>query len=590
MKLRLRLTITLGLAALVPISVAAIVTRQVIASTRGEEYADEREALGETMRKAIKRHEVWVATSVETLAKEDHPYVGKMSNLKGKGQRPTSVEFAEVLGQSVSLMQMLALDVLLVVERDGGRDIVLASPHLEADQGGVDLIDVRNRARSSKGAAYYTMFDLPREDKKGTQPALVTVAARFSLERGPIETDYTLAVLAGRKITRDLVDTVYQEGRVDARVVRTDGKVLIPPKGKDWAELTADDPISIDLMGPDRKTPFARLEVAVSRGELDQALNRLTWTSAGLALAAFGVTVLIGLFVARRTARDLDALVEGSLAASRGDLDHRVPVRSKDEIGAVANAFNFMMEDLRVSKERLVIAERIAAWQEIARRLAHEIKNPLTPIQMAMDTLRKTHKKKHPSFDEILEESTTTVLEEADRLKRIVAEFSDFARMPKPEFQRIDLNEVIRSAVKLYQGAGESIELKLGVIPQLDADKNQINQVILNLVENARDAISKREDGHIVISTRLGEAGDRALFVIEDNGPGVPSDLKDRVFAPYFTTKHAKGGTGLGLAIVHRIVNDHGGRIVISDAPGGGARFAIELPLRNGTALLVSRI
>jgi len=114
--------------------------------------------------------------------------------------------------------------------------------------------------------------------------------------------------------------------------------------------------------------------------------------------------------------------------------------------------------------------------------------------------------------------------------------------------------------------------------------------VVLNLVENARDAIGQRGDGHITVSTRLGEAGDRAMLIVEDNGPGVPSELKDKVFAPYFTTKHAKGGTGLGLAIVHRIVSDHGGRIAVTDAPGGGARFAIELPLRNGTALLTSRI
>jgi nitrogen fixation/metabolism regulation signal transduction histidine kinase len=250
-----------------------------------------------------------------------------------------------------------------------------------------------------------------------------------------------------------------------------------------------------------------------------------------------------------------------------------------------------MMEDLKVSKERLVIAERIAAWQEIARRLAHEIKNPLTPIQMAMDTLRKTWKKQHPSFDEILEESTTTVLQEADRLKHIVTEFSDFARMPKPELSRVDLNEIIRSALALYQGGAVRVDTTLRPgLPQLDADKNQLNQVLLNLVENARDAIGSRDGGRIWVTTKLGEAQDRIVLVVEDNGPGVPPDLKDKVFAPYFTTKHSKGGTGLGLAIVHRIVSDHGGRIAISDRSGGGARFVIELPLRHGSALLASRI
>jgi two-component system, NtrC family, nitrogen regulation sensor histidine kinase NtrY len=394
--------------------------------------------------------------------------------------------------------------------------------------------------------------------------------------------------MAGRRFKTDLFESVVREGRVDARIVGLKGDILVAPRGKDWAALTADAPIQVALPGPGG-TPFATVEVAISDGDLDAVLRKLTYTSAGLALAALGAVVLIGLLVARRTARDLESLVEGSLAAARGDLDHRVPVRSKDEVGAVANAFNFMMEDLKTSKDRLVIAERIAAWQEIARRLAHEIKNPLTPIQMAMDTLRKTWKKKHPSFDEILEESTTTVLQEAERLKQIVTEFSDFARMPKPEFQRVDLNEVVRSAMTLYQGAAP-IETRLGTMPQLDADKNQLNQVVLNLVENARDAIGTRAVGKITVTTKLGEAGDRAMLVVEDNGPGVPTELKDKVFAPYFTTKHAKGGTGLGLAIVHRIVSDHGGRITVADMPGGGARFAIELPLRNGTALLVSRI
>jgi nitrogen fixation/metabolism regulation signal transduction histidine kinase len=299
---------------------------------------------------------------------------------------------------------------------------------------------------------------------------------------------------------------------------------------------------------------------------------------------------MLGILVARRMTRDLEKLAEGAQAAARGDLEHRVPVSSNDEVGAVASAFNLMMEDLRNAKDRLVIAERIAAWQDIARRLAHEIKNPLTPIQMSMDTLRKTWKKKHPSFDEILDESTQTVLEEARRLGRIVSEFSDFARMPKPELAAVDLNDVVASALALYQGAAP-VERRLAEsLPPLEADKDQLAQVLLNLVENARDAITGREGGTITITTKLGDAADRVELAVEDNGPGVPADLKDRVFAPYFTTKQGKGGTGLGLAIVHRIVSDHGGRITVADAPGSGARFAVELPLVQGAPLLASRL
>jgi signal transduction histidine kinase len=163
--------------------------------------------------------------------------------------------------------------------------------------------------------------------------------------------------------------------------------------------------------------------------------------------------------------------------------------------------------------------------------------------------------------------------------------------MPKPEFARVDLNDIVRSALALYKDATPAVESRLDPqLPQLDADKGQLSQVLLNLVENARDALGAREGGRIVVTTRRGDTPDRLTLTVEDNGPGVPSELKDKVFAPYFTTKNAKGGTGLGLAIVHRIVNDHGGRITISDAAGGGARFAIELPLRNGTALLASRM
>jgi len=588
MKLRGRFTLTLALAALVPISVAAVVTRQVIASTARQDYRDQRKTSELAVVGVIERHLKQVDEAVKSLARDDHPYVAGM--LRDHIKNKLTEKLNSVREQAVPWKNGLSLDVLTIVDDTRPTNIVLVSAHLRSANNEQDSANIRKRAIDTKGSPYFAIetVQLPLEvrrppNSKDIETVLVAEAARLSTD-GP----YSFGVLAGRKFDADLLSSVVREGRVDVRVVDGTGKVLVPPRGKDWDELVVDPPSTIQLPGVGGAT-FATVEIAVSDGDLDAVLRKLTYTSAGLALAALGAVVLIGLLVARRTARDLESLAEGSLAAARGDLDHRVPVRSKDEVGAVANAFNFMMEDLRTSKERLVIAERIAAWQEIARRLAHEIKNPLTPIQMSMDTLRKTWRLKHPSFDEILEESTTTVLQEADRLKHIVSEFSDFARMPKPEFQRVDLNEVVRSAMTLYQGAAP-VETKLATIPQLDADKNQINQVVLNLVENARDAIGQRADGRIVVSTRLGDAGDRALLIVDDNGPGVPLELKDKVFAPYFTTKHNKGGTGLGLAIVHRIVSDHGGRITVTDSPGGGARFSIELPLRNGTALLVSRI
>ncbi|HEY6176819.1 MAG TPA: ATP-binding protein [Kofleriaceae bacterium] len=584
MKLRGRFTLALALAALAPIGVAAVVTRQVIAESALDDYRARRQSARNRLDFELAQLAKQVKQVAATLADRSDALIGQLLlDLAKSPSHGLDYDRRRTLEErSQARMLDASLDVLTITDAS---DRVLSAPHARGKIGESHHIEIHERAEATRGEPYFVREDVTTETRGKTESrsVLVLEAARIAQEGGE-----QVSFVAGRVIDNQLLVGVRDE-RTDARVVAASGELLVPPVNRSWAQLSQDAPMQVVLRGVGG-APVATIEIAVSDGDMARVLRNVTLTSAALAVFALIGVVAIGLLVARRTARDLDQLVAGSLAASRGDLDHRVPVRSEDEIGAVAAAFNFMMEDLRTSKERLVIAERIAAWQEIARRLAHEIKNPLTPIQMAMDTLRKTWKKQHPSFGEILEESTTTVMEEADRLKHIVTEFSGFARMPKPEFQRLDLNELVRSALALYQGAAP-VGIRLAErLPQIDADKNQLNQVVLNLVENARDAIGSRSEGRITVSTRLGEASDRVMLIVEDNGPGIPLDLKDKVFAPYFTTKHTKGGTGLGLAIVHRIVSDHGGRIALADAPGGGARFAIELPLRNGTALLTSRI
>lgn len=580
MKLRGRFILTLALAALVPIAVAAVVTREVVARGLRDDYVDDRRNVEQSLQRELQRLSIQVEEAAKSLATPSNWMVGGLlRELATRGN--VDAEYQRLLReQGRSVMRGLGLDVLTVT---GAYDEVFVSPHFRAATGEADP-SVSALLKASKGAPVFS------RDKVMSQAEVEQVlVAKVVL--GVSDGGYSLIVAAGRRLKDDLLAAVRREGRVDARVVAPDGSVLLPGTTA-WQALAGEPPVRVALKDA-AGNPVAFVEAVISDGDLDQVLFNVTLVSAVLAVLALGVVVLIGFLVARSLARDLDQLVQGSLAASRGDLDHRVPVRAKDEVGEVAAAFNFMMEDLRVSKDRLVIAERIAAWQDIARRLAHEIKNPLTPIQMSMDTLRKTWKKKHPSFDEILEESTSTVLEEVDRLKRIVTEFSDFARMPKPEFARVDVNDAISSSLALYQGAAP-LELRPNPgLPAIDADKRQLSQVLLNLVENARDAIAQRPDpegGKITVLTRVGEAGDRIELIVEDNGPGVPADRKDKVFSPYFTTKEHKGGTGLGLAIVHRIVSDHGGRISLANVLGGGARFTVELPLRNGTALLASRI
>jgi nitrogen fixation/metabolism regulation signal transduction histidine kinase len=212
---------------------------------------------------------------------------------------------------------------------------------------------------------------------------------------------------------------------------------------------------------------------------------------------------------------------------------------------------------------------------------------------MSVETLRKTWKKQHPSFEEIFDESTATVLEETARLKRIVSEFSEFARMPKPEVAPVDINDLVQSSLSLYEGAVDIDKQLASDLPQIEGDRDQLSQVLLNLLENARDALAHRvegpEGGAIRVETRMGTTTDRVQLYVDDNGPGIAEELVEKLFTPYFTTKHGKGGTGLGLAIVHRIVSDHGGRIYAGASPTGGARFVVELPLRQNGGLYTSR-
>ncbi|HEY0250206.1 MAG TPA: ATP-binding protein [Kofleriaceae bacterium] len=582
MKLRGRFTLTLALAALVPITLAAVIITRSYANKLHSEALSKREQAAAVVKREVDQLGKSVRDAATSLASPGHPFVGTiLIDLDNPEHQLAPKEARMISEQSPPTMKGLSLDILTVTGPD---DIVLVSPHYRAKVDDPNPVrDPRLRAEKTKGTPFWIRDGIWTGH---TVENVLVVESAQSATDGKT----AVSVVAGKRVTDDLLSLVRGSG-IDARIVLANNEVVLAPaNATQWAALAKDTVIKTPLPGPDG-APVAYVEVAISDGGIDHLLLNNILIAALLAFGALAVVVAVGSLVARRTARDLDQLVEGSIAAARGDLDHRVPVRDKDEIGAVANAFNFMMEDLKVSKEKLVIAERIAAWQDIARRLAHEIKNPLTPIQMAMDTLRKSYKKQHPEFAEILDESTTTVLEEADRLKHIVAEFSNFARMPKPDFQRVDLNEVVRSSLALYKDSTPVVEAKLDMsLSDLDADKGQLNQVLLNLVENGRDVLNGRPNGHILVTTRKGEGPDRLTLVVEDNGPGVPSELKDKVFAPYFTTKHAKGGTGLGLAIVHRIVSDHGGRIMISDAPGGGARFTIELPLRNGQALLASRI
>lgn len=226
---------------------------------------------------------------------------------------------------------------------------------------------------------------------------------------------------------------------------------------------------------------------------------------------------------------------------------------------------------------RLIAAQRSAAWGEVARRLAHEIKNPLTPIQLSAERLQFKLAGKLSNGDaDMLARGTQTIINQVQAMKRMVDDFRDYARMPAPEVAELDLNELIGEVLGLYESSSATIETRLAAdLPPILGDATQLRQIIHNLLRNAEDALEGRDGTRILIQTAA--VGRQASLTIADNGPGFPVELLPRIFEPYVTTKAR--GTGLGLPIVKKIVEEHLGTIEISNAPEGGARIDIRLPL-----------
>lgn len=225
----------------------------------------------------------------------------------------------------------------------------------------------------------------------------------------------------------------------------------------------------------------------------------------------------------------------------------------------------------------LIRAQKVAAWREVARRLAHEIKNPLTPIQLCAERLRRHFAGGPSSAKELVDECTTTIVGEVESLKGLVDEFSQFARMPAPRTVPTDLEQLITETLSLYNGifAGVRIEQRFGAgVPLVRLDVEQIRRVIINLVDNAVEAMDRK--GEIVVETQFDRPNGLARIVVADDGPGIPAAERDKLFLPYYSTK--RRGSGLGLAIVRRIIAEHGGNIEVADNNPHGTRFTIELP------------
>ena len=420
-------------------------------------------------------------------------------------------------------------------------------------------------------------------DDSSLEPVLQAVLDRYDAIRTirvTGENDREIARVARRPAAAELP----VRATVRERVVAARGRTL---------------KVEVEVVVPE--VYFERLQGA---GEVADVYSRLqrqsasvsdiyVWVFGAMAFLVIVVAFLIGAVVSRRVTRRVAVLAEASRKVGAGDLTVSVPTSATDEVTELTKAFNDMVRDLAESRTRIEYLQRISAWQEFARRLAHEIKNPLTPIQLAAQEMDETYDGGDAEYREKLQHARAIIEEEVATLRRLVGEFSSFAKLPSADLSPADLRELMQSiedsvpAMLEDVGDGTPAPVEVRVTHATEPIPVRMDPMMLkrgldNVLRNAIEAVNEAKPaGGGRVLARAYASGSSAFIEVRDNGPGIPEESWDRVFDPYFTSKTE--GTGLGLAIVKKVVLEHGGEVRLDRAPEGGARFTIDLPLRGSS-------
>ncbi len=371
---------------------------------------------------------------------------------------------------------------------------------------------------------------------------------------------------------------------------------------------TIDASVAFGVLGPASRPPEGRADasascvladgagvrvpvvVSRSQAELTRNLARIDRTIVFAGLAATGVALILAVLLARSLGRPIAELASEARKVASGTA-RPLRVRGPGEIVELASAFDTMLVDLETMRRRLGATSRIAAWREVARRVAHEIKNPLAPIRAAVETLRRLRARQDPEFDAYFDQATRIVLDEVHRISNIVTEFTRFARLAPPQPVETDLVELARQVIALHEANDSGAHLTLDVdtaargargVPLVRADPDQILRVLTNLVQNALYAVASKGIAGEVRLSIVAENASLVAVTVADNGPGLAPEIASRLFEPYATDK--PNGTGLGLAIAQRIAIEHDGELAYvhptGDQDGGrGAAFRLVLPV-----------
>jgi len=322
--------------------------------------------------------------------------------------------------------------------------------------------------------------------------------------------------------------------------------------------------------------PHALISGFVSTAASDGAVATLQWTAAILGLLGLALAIALALLWSSQISRPVERLAAFSDRIARGEWDQPLELDSVRELQALVASLERMRSDLRSQRDRLVVSERQAAWGQMARKVAHEVRNPLTPIAVSIADLKRSHDLGRPEFPQILDQAVRTIGEEVETLKRLLQEFADFGRLPVPVLAPCRVTDLFADLETLYAREIRAGRLAVARPPReivLSADAGQLRQALVNLVKNGLEALNG--DGRVTIAA---EATNGAVEIaVADTGPGLTEAQRAQLFVPGFTTKTK--GSGLGLTIVERIVNDHRGTIAVASAEGRGTTVRLRLPL-----------
>jgi two-component system nitrogen regulation sensor histidine kinase NtrY len=506
-----------------------------------------------------------------------------------------SRDFAPYVNDATALASAQGLDVLDLVASDS---TIVSSAEWPARFGYHHAWATSAAHRTDPSGAFLQAIELP------DQTALALVAVRAQTAGAG-----TLYIAGGRRLDRRFLQSLVLAPGMRVLLYQNlqpeiSGRQLVsaeedPPEAAPLEPLIGrvihdrqeareviewpDGPEAVDalpLAGPDG-TVLGVLLIGSSGRELAALVRSIRWSGIAFGAVAIALGFALSFVVSARVTRPVEQLADAARTVAGGEWDVRLDhVRTTGEIKVLADAFDTMTRQLVDHRDRLVQAERVAAWRELARRLAHELKNPLFPLRITIDNLRRARSLSPAEFDEVFDESLTTLQTGLGNLNTVIGRFSDFARMPAPDFSQVSLNEMVEQSIALFRAQlaapghpPVSVTLDLEAsLGNIRGDGEQLRRVVQNLMLNAIDAMP--QGGELRITTR--RVNGLVRIDVADTGQGLSEEERSRLFTPYYTTK--QHGTGLGLAIVQSVIADHSGKIWVDSEPGRGATFHIELP------------